>query len=155
MEISAKTASHQNLASKGVLPAVGGEPDREKLRESVEGKRAGWGVLSKQGSTPDVSDVHEAPGERNISLLAAVYFSASLGRGHPITDHSAEPAAGRLGANRGIKRTVWKREEAHLICLADTFHTLRFLSVLLLRPPEFTFMWRWKWLISPAAALKC
>lgn len=94
--ISAKKASHPKLASEGVLPAAG-EPEKEKLLSagtSVEGKGAGRGVLSKQGSTPDASDVRKAPGERNISLLAAVYFSALLRRGHPITDHGAEQTEG-------------------------------------------------------------
>lgn len=122
-----KIASIQNLANEGVLLSVLlEERDKEKLLSadtSLEWKRTGRVVLSKQGSTPDVSAVHKALGERNISLLAAVYFSALLCRGHPITDRSAEPAGGRRGTNSGIKRTVWKRGEAHLICLADTFHT--------------------------------
>lgn len=80
-----------------------GPDEREVLSAdtSVEGKWAGRGVLSKQGSTPYVFDVHKAPGERNISLLSAVYFSTLLHRGHPITDPSAAPAAACVEQTEG------------------------------------------------------
>lgn len=131
-----KKASNQNLASEGVLPAVG-EPEERLLSAdtSVEGKRAGRGVLSKQGSTPDVFDVHKAPGERNISLLSAVYFSALLRQATPSrTKHRDKEDS--------VKE---RRGTPHLSC--RHFSYSKVLPVFPLHQPEFTFMWRWKWLI--------